>query len=326
MALPDSFGNRLPRTYVFIAPLLAAALISSLAACSNQGKDANSHAQKTFSSPQAAGEALFHAAQSGDKEQLIAILGPDSGDVLFSGDPVKDKNVRQDFVDAYSQMSRWGAQNSGDQVLYIGADNFAFPIPLSQKAPGQWVFNTAAGKEEILARRIGDGELTTIGILSEVARAEQKYFHAKHQYAGKFISDDGQQNGLYWPVAENQPPSPLGRLAAEAKAFGYSKSDRPQPFNGYYYKILTQQGDQKGGAKSYLTNGKLTGGFAVLAWPAKYRDSGIMSFLVGKDGVIYQKDLGLDTTTAASAISSYNPANGWTVVLAPDSSNALAEN
>src|SRR5579885_3562545 len=196
MALTTNFASRIPHAHFLFAALLAVGLIFPLVACRHRENTANSPAQKTFASPQAAGEALFDAAKSGDKEQLIAIFGPDSRNLLFSGDPVQDKNVREDFVGAYSQMNRWGAQNSGDQVLYIGADNFAFPIPLSQEAPGQWVFNTAAGKEEILARRIGDGELTTIGILSEVARAEQKYFHAKHQYAGKFISDDGQQNGL----------------------------------------------------------------------------------------------------------------------------------
>jgi hypothetical protein len=237
---------------------------------------------------------------------------------------VKDKNIRQNFVDAYSQMNRWSARKSGDQVLYIGADNFAFPIPLSQKASGQWAFNTDAGKDEILARRIGDGELTTIGVLTEIASAEQGYFDENHRYAEKFLSDEGQHNGLYWPTAEGQRPSPLGHLAEEAKALGYSKSDKPQPFNGYFYKILTRQGDgAKGGARNYVADGKLTSGFAVLAWPAKYRDSGIMTFMVGKDGVVYQKDLGQDTGSTAPAITAYNPAGGWVVVLAPDSSTGV---
>jgi hypothetical protein len=159
-------------------------------------------------------------------------------------------------------------------------------------------------------------------VLTEIANAQQEYRSHAHQFAQKFESDEGQHNGLYWPVSAGQPPSPLATLGDAAKALGYSHSGKPQPFDGYYYKMLTQQGDTaKGGAKDYLANGKLTGGFAVLAWPAKYRDSGIMSFMVGEDGVIYQKDLGEKTSEAAAAINSYNPGEGWTVVLAPEAGN-----
>jgi hypothetical protein len=142
------------------------------------------------------------------------------------------------------------------------------------------------------------------------------------QFAQKFESDEGQHNALYWPASAGQPPSPLGTLGDAAKDLGYSPSEKPQPFNGYYYKMLTQQGDSaKGGPKDYLANGKLTGGFAVLPWPAKYRDSGIMTFMVGEDGVIYQKDLGEKTSEAAAGINSYNPGEGWTVVLSPERPN-----
>jgi len=193
---------------------------------------------------------------------------------------------------------------------------------LTKNPSGEWIFNTAAGKDEVLARRIGDGELTTIGVLTEIANAQQEYFSQTHQFAQKFISDDNQRNGLYWPVAQGQRRSPLGRLAEEAKAVGYSQSDKPQPFNGYFYKILTQQGDAaKDGAKDYVVDGKLKRGFAVLAWPAKYRDSGIMTFLVGKDGAVYQKDLGDHSSEVAAAIMAYNPDGSWTVVLTPESSN-----
>ena len=282
-------------------------------------------APKTFASPEAAGQALFNAAKTGDQSELMAIFGSDGRDLIFSGDAVKDKNTAQRFVDAYSQMNRWSKSQSGDEILYIGADNFAFPIPLHRNASGQWAFNTAAGKSEVLARRIGDGELTTIGVLSEIVNAQQEFFRQNHQFAQKFISDQGRHNGLYWPVAAGEPPSPLGHLADVAKALGYSHSDRPQPFNGYYYRMLTQQGaSAKGGAKDYLADGKLIGGFAVLAWPAKYRDSGIMTFVVNKDGVVYQKDLGEKTAEAAEAITSYDPSKEWTMVLAPEPGNATA--
>jgi hypothetical protein len=276
--------------------------------------------QKTFASPAAAGAALIEAAKAEDQNALMSIFGPDGKDILYSGDQVRDKLIRDRFIAAYSQMNRWEKNNAGREILYIGADNLAFPIPLEQNATGQWSFNTAAGKDEILARRIGNGELTAIGVLSEVASAQREYFKQAHQYAQKFISDEGERNGLYWPVAEGQNPSPLGRLADVAKDLGYSASDKPQPFIGYYYKILTQQGEAaKGGAEDYMSGGKLTKGFAVVAWPAKYKDSGIMTFLVGKDGVIYQKDLGDKTNEMAPAIADYSPDEGWTVVLAPES-------
>lgn len=317
-------GNR---GSLLLTMLALFALVVPLASCKRETKGAEKSAepaagnvvQKTFASPAAAGVALFDAAKAGDQNALLAIFGPDGKDLLFSGDAVKDKNTMQRFVAAYSQMNRWSKNKAGAEILYVGADNFPFPIPLDQKATGQWAFNTAAGKDEVLARRIGDGELTAIGVLTEIANAQQEYFSQTHQFAQKFVSDEGQHNGLYWAVAQGQRPSPLGPLGDVAQALGYSRSDKPQPFNGYYYRILTQQGDTaKGGAKDYMANGKLTGGFAVLAWPAKYKDSGIMTFLVGKDGVIYQKDLGEKTAEAAAAITDYNPGEGWTVVLAPE--------
>lgn len=303
---------------VFISLLLTFVLL--LTSCSKREATNSTAAPKTFASPEAASQALFDAAKSGDQNALLAIFGPDGKDLIFSGDAVKDKNAAQRFVSAYEQMNRWSKNKSGDEILYIGTDNFAFPIPLKQTGSSQWVFDTAAGKDEVLARRIGNGELTAIGVLTEVANAQQEYFHQNHQYAQKFVSDEGQHNGLYWPVAEGQPPSPLGPLADVAKALGYSRSDKPQPFNGYYYRILTQQSNAaKGGAKDYLQNGKLTN-FAVLAWPAKYRDSGIMTFVVGEDGVIHEKDLGDKTEEVSAALTAYDPS--WTVVLEPESASA----
>jgi Protein of unknown function (DUF2950) len=300
-------------------------LAAALAGCSSrETKGAEKLAResakpKTFDSPAAAGAALIAAAQAGDRDALMAIFGPDGKEILYSGDAVKDKNTLELFVNKYKEMNRWSKSEAGSEILYIGADNLAFPIPLEKNASGQWAFNTAAGKDEVLARRIGDGELTAIGVLTEVAGAQQEYFNQAHQYAQKFVSSEGQHDGLYWPAAEGQRQSPLGPLGDVAQALGYSRSDKPQPFNGYYYHMLTQQGGAaKGGAKDYMANGKLTGGFAVVAYPAKYGDSGIMTFLVGTDEVVYQKDLGEKTAETAAAISEFNPSEGWTVVVAPE--------
>lgn len=279
--------------------------------------------QRTFTSPAEAGDAFLAAAKAGDQSALLAIFGPGSNGVLFSGDAVKDKDSLQEFVAAYNQMHRWREIKVGGEMLYLGADNFPFPIPLGKNPSGQWVFDTAAGKDEILARRIGKDELTAIAACSAVAAAQQTYFSQSHdgdktkQYAQKFISDDGKQNGLYWPVAAGQPPSPLEDVRDFAKAAGYPNvGDKPQPFNGYYFRFLTKQGDKaKGGAKDYLVNGHLTGGFAILAYPADYRNSGIMTFVVGGDGVVYQKDLGEKTADIASAMAEYSPGDGWNPAL-----------
>lgn len=276
--------------------------------------------QKTFASPAEAGAAFLEAAKSGDQGALTTIFGPDTKNVLFSGDPVRDKDRFQDFVAAYNQMNRWTTIKAGGEILYVGADNYPFPIPLEKNASGQWFFDTAAGKDEILARRIGKDELTAIAASGALADAQQLYFSQTHdgdqvkQYAQKFVADEGKQNGLYWHVSEGQTPSPLGALGDFAKAAGYTNSaDKPQPFNGYEFRILTKQGDKApGGAKDYIVNGKMTGGFAVLAYPAEYRNSGIMTFIVGKDGQVFQKDLGEKTNDVAVAITEYNPGDGWT--------------
>jgi Protein of unknown function (DUF2950) len=317
--MPCPFRNDNKLVDLVLTSLLLT-FIFLIGSCNKREATNSTVAPKTFASPEAAGRALFDAAKSGDQNALLAIFGSDGKDLIYSGDAVKDKNTAQRFVSTYEQMNRWSKSQSGEEILYIGADNFAFPIPLKQTGSGQWAFDTAVGKDEVLARRIGDGELTAIGVLTEVANAQQEYFGQNHQYAQKFVSDDGQHNGLYWSVTEGQPPSPLGGLADIAQALGYSYSERPQPLNGYYYRILTQQSNAaKGGAKDYLQNGKLTS-FAVLAWPAKYRNTGIMTFVVGQDGVIHEKDLGDKTVEASTAITAYDPS--WTVVLTPESAKA----
>jgi len=297
------------------------ALVVSLASCN---KSQNSKvSQQTFASPADAGAAFIQAAKSGDQAGLLAIFGPEAKDVLFSGDAVKDKNALQDFVAAYGQMNRWRQIKVGGEMLFTGADNFPFPIPLNQNSSGQWSFDTAAGKDEILARRIGKGELTAIAACGVLADAQQKYFSQSHdgdsvrQYAQKLVSDEGKHNGLYWPASDGQPPSPLGQLGDFAKAAGYTNADgKPQPFNGYYFQILTKQGDKaQGGARDYVEGGKMTGGFAILAYPAQYRNSGIMTFTVDKQGRIYQKDMGEKTADNAAALKEYNPGDDWDPVV-----------
>jgi hypothetical protein len=293
-------------------------MTSTVLASCNKSENVRA-AQKTFASPADAEAAFLDAAKSGDQAALLAIFGPDAKDVLFSGDPVKDKDALQDFVAAYNQMHRWSEIKAGGEMLYVGADNFPFPIPLGQNPSGQWYFDTAAGKDEILARRIGSDELTAIAACGAIADAQQQYFSQTHdgntakQYAQKFISDEGTQNGLYWPVSAGKSPSPFEGVRDFVKAAGYTNAgEKPQPFNGYYFRFVTKQGDKaKGGAKDYVVNGKMTGGFAVVAYPAEYRNSGIMTFIVDTDGIVYQKDLGDQSTDVATAMTEYDPGDGW---------------
>jgi Protein of unknown function (DUF2950) len=316
--------------------LIVAALIVALTSCSRSGKNegeksAGNIGQKTFASQDEAGAALLEAAKSGDQQAIVAIFGPDAQTVVCTGDATKDKNNQAAFVEAYDEMHRWVKIKAGGEVLHVGAHNFAFPIPLDRNKDGRWFFDTAAGKDEILARRIGNGELSAMAALQAIADAQKQYFNQTHdgvkQYAQKFVSDEGKHNGLYWPVQEGQPQSPLGPAAEMAKALGHTTSgDKPQPFNGYYFKILTKQGDSaKGGAKDYIVDGKMTRGFAVLAYPARYRDSGIMTFIMDQGGVLYQKDLGEKTDDEGATMVAYNPGDGWqsvTGVANPTQANA----
>ncbi len=311
--------NRRIRAARLTIVAVACVVAASLAAC-QKSENSGAAAQKTFATPSEAGPDLLRAAKSGDQAALLAVFGPDGKAALFSGDAVKDKDNLQAFVEAYNQMNRWGPIKAGGEILYIGADNYPFPIPLQKNSSGQWYFNTAAGKDEILARRIGKGELTAIAACDALADAQRQYFSQTHdgdnvkQYARRIGSDEGKQNGLYWHVPDGQSPSPLGLLGDFAKAVGYTSSGaKPQPFDGYYFQILTKQGESaKGGAKDYIVNGKMTGGFAILAYPAEYRNSGIMTFIISNDGIVYQKDLGEKTSDALATLTEYNPGEGWT--------------
>jgi len=269
--------------------------------------------QKTFANPEDAGKAAYDAVKSADKSAVEGILGLSSISIVSSGDEVEDKNNRDFFTERYEQMHRWAKEINGDQTLIIGAENWPFPIPLKKDAAGAWYFDTKSGVKEILYRRIGKNELRAIRVCIALADAQNEYFGQKKEYAQHVVSDPGQQNGLYWKAAEGEPESPIGPLVAYATSKGYGgEHDTPQPFYGYYYRTLTAQGaNVKSGAKSYIVDGKMTGGFAYVAWPAEYRNSGVMTFLVGPDGIVYQKNLGPKTADLAKAMTAYNPDKTW---------------
>jgi hypothetical protein len=272
-----------------------------------------------FETPDAAANAIYEAAKSGDLKSVYAIFGEQSGDYLITGDAAAATASLRTFVQDYQQMHRWAKVAHGGLTLDIGVENYSFPIPLRKNSAGQWSFDTGAGKKEILARRIGDNELSTLRVLENMADAQAEYFSQTHdgskvhQYSQKFYSEPGKHDGLYWKSGENEPESPLGPLAAQAAAEGHQGEANPAtPFHGYFYRILVKQGAHaKGGAKEYVANGSMTGGFAFLAYPADYRKSGVMSFLINKDGAIYQCDLGDNTSELAKQIDSYDPDETW---------------
>ena len=294
-------------------PKLAAVAIL-LTACLPTRSMAQQQGQKTFSSAEDAGKALVTAAQSNDEKAMIEILGPDGKQIVSSGDEAEDVQSRADFVQRYQEMHRLVKEPDGTTVLYIGAKNWPTPIPLVNRGK-LWYFDTDAGKKEILYRRIGRNEISAIRVCQELVAAEKEYRSAQHdEYAQKIFSDEGQHNGLYWKAAEGEPQSPIGPLVAWAVATENAKSleGGPVPYRGYYYHILTRQvKNAPGGAKSYIVNGKMTEGFAFVAFPAEYRSSGVMTFIVGEDGVVYQKDLGKKTEVLGKALKEYNLDTSW---------------
>ena len=275
--------------------------------------------EKTFASPGDAVLALYNAVKSNDNQALNSIFGSGANDILHTGDDVADKNMAQDFIKRYEQMHRVVVEPDQTVTLYIGAENWPLPIPIVKNNSGGWYFDTETGRKEILYRRVGRNENDAIDILQSLVDAQREYAsqprngETKKQYASKFLSDPGKQNGLYWKTGDNEEPSPIGQQVADATSEGYSLQQGKQtPFHGYYYRILTKQGAAaKGGARDYVVDGKLTRGFAFVAYPAVYRNSGVMTFIVNQDGVVYQKDLGPDTSQLAAAMTEYNPDNTW---------------
>ena len=263
--------------------------------------------------------ALIDAAAADGPDALYAVLGPDL-DELTSGDPVADAADRRWFVDQAKAAADLEDEDADSALLVIGADDWPFPIPLAKDEAG-WYFDTQAGIEELQDRRIGRNELYTLATMRAFVDAERDFAAADpdgdglYAYADRFFSTEGRRDGLYWPTQEGEPQSPLGPLVAEAVAQGYQHAadgEGPRPFHGYLFKLLTAQGERApGGALSYRKDGRLTEGFALLAWPASYGHSGIMTFQVNQKGLVYEKDLGEETATAAAAIDAYDPGEGW---------------
>ena len=272
--------------------------------------------QQVFHSPEEASAALFAAAQQTDNRALLEILGPSGKDLLSSGDPAEDRKDRDSFVAKYKQMHRLAKERDGIMILYIGAENWPDPIPLVEKN-AIWYFDTDAGKEEIQARRVGRNELATTDVCYQLVDAQQQHYartnNGEHRYALRFIGDNDGSDGLFSSENGEQSASPLDTLIASAGVEnGTTASHNPVPFNGYYFRILTAQGNNvEGGAKSYLVNGNMVGGFAFAAYPAVYRSSGVMTFIVNQDGIVYQKDLGPDTEKIVNAMTEYDPDSTW---------------
>jgi len=277
--------------------------------------------QKSFASPKEAVTALIAAIRAKSTSDLLAVVGPSSGEWLFSGDKVADANDWARFLAAYDQKN--ALERSGDTVtLAVGNDGWPFPAPIVKKA-GKWTFDAAAGREEVINRRIGRNELDTMQAILAVVDAQREYAakdadgNGFADYAKRFMSSPGKKDGLYWPSEGNAPQSPLGPLVAVASREGYGKKGPPKegqlvPYHGYYYRIITAQGkDAPGGAYDYMVAGKLLGGFAVVAWPASYRNSGVMTFIVNHDGVVHEKDLGAQTASIAAGMTRYNPDATW---------------
>jgi Protein of unknown function (DUF2950) len=267
--------------------------------------------QQTFRTPSEAAEALVSAAAKNDQQALRQILGSDSQSILDSGDEAEDRESRATFLRKYEEMHRFVKEPDGTTALYIGAENWPAPIPLVNRG-GSWFFDADAGKKEILYRRVGANELEAIEVCHELVSAQEEYYKntaagSVNQYAQKFVSNDNTHNALHWQGNGSENESPIGPLLARA---GMAVSGAP--FYGYYYRMLTSQGKHaRGGAKSYLVDGKMTGGFAFVAFPAEYKSSGVMTFVVDKYGVVYEKDLGPQTVEIVQAMKEYNPDSNW---------------
>jgi hypothetical protein len=294
--------------------VMAAALIALVISGPSQAATGK---QRTFASPEEAVKALVEALKSKDAKALEAIFGPGSKDLVSSGDPVADSAEYERTVNHLEQKTRL-EQSAGKVILYAGNEEWPFAIPIVKK-DALWRFDSKQGREEILARRIGRNELSAIQFCLAYVDAQREYALKDRdadgllEYAQKFESDKGKKNGLYWDVKAGEGQSPLGPLAAAAQKQGYStKRGKPEPYLGYYYRILKAQGkNAPGGAYDYVVKGRMIGGFALVAYPAKYASSGVMSFIVNQDGVVYQKDLGKNTEKTAQALKLFNPDSSW---------------
>jgi hypothetical protein len=269
--------------------------------------------QKTFSSPKDAAEALYQAARNNDEDGMLVILGPGAHDLVLWTDNAADRKADTDFfVKKYEQMHRLVKEPDQETTLYIGAENWPLPVPLIEKN-GVWAFDAGLGQQEILYRRIGENEMNAMDVVKGLNEAEHEFFDNEisgtpAEYAPRFDSDQGTHDGLYWAVGGKEDPSPVGHYVAEAN---YDRADR-KPLHGYYFRILMEQGpNAPGGARKYVVNNKMTGGFAFVAFPAEYRSSGVKTFLISHDGAVYEKDLGPNTVKIVAGMTAFNPDSTW---------------
>ena len=309
--------------YCFGLAIIAAAMMVAGFYQIGIAADVKQVKQKSFQSPEEAGKALFDAAKAGDTKEMLVIFGPAGKEIISSGDEVADKAARERFVKAYETMNKLEKETDKKVTLVVGNHDWPYPVPIVKKGE-IWIFDTMAGKEELVNRRIGRNELNTIQVCLAIVDAQREYAMKDRdsdkllEYAQKFRSTKGKKDGLYWEAKEGEKQSPLGELAAKAVKEGYTQTkpgQGPQPYHGYYYKILKAQGkNAPGGAYDYVVKGSMIGGFSLVAYPAEYGASGIMTFIVNHDGVVYEKDLGKETVKIASAMTKYDPDKTWNKV------------
>jgi len=273
-----------------------------------------SHAQQAYPSPEAAAAALAAAVKTGTKREILKVLGRGAEDIIESGDDVADAEARKAFTSTYDAKHSIKVEGNKKATLILGAEDFAFPIPLVNNSTG-WEFDADAGRQEILYRRIGRNELDAVQTSLAYVDAQNEYADKDRGegvgvYAQRIVSTPGKKDGLFW--RDDSDPSPLGTLAAEASAEGYKAGDTPSPYHGYYFRILKAQGsDAPGGALNYVVKGKMIGGFALIAWPAEYGNSGVKTFLVNHAGTVYEKDLGTKTDFVAKRLFLFDPDQTW---------------
>ena len=310
--------NRIRQAAVNLLARLAA-LLALFALLAAMPAGAATAQQKILGSPQEAARELAAASKAHDQKAMIAVLGAGAASIVFSGDAVADRASEDRFAQAYEEANRLDMQGDAKAILLVGKDDWPLPFPLVKSQTG-WRFDARQGQEEVLTRRIGRNELAVIQVLQAYVDAQQEYYlrnPGKNEllcYAQKAGSSKGKRDGLYFPVAEGEPPSPLGPLFAKAQAEGYKLAEdgKPVPYHGYFYRILKAQGPAaKNGSYDYVVHGKMIGGFALVAYPAAYANSGVMTFIVSHDGVAYQKDLGPETAAVAGRMTRFNPDGSW---------------
>jgi len=306
------------RTWLVL--LLLAALAAPVAQAADPAPSASprvAFVQSTYASPEEAAKALADAIRTDERKLIWRVLGPGASKFIRSGDPVQDEDAREAFVAAYDKSVKFERAGDTKATLLVGPGEFPFPYPLVAKN-GRWQFDARQGNEQVLDRRIGRNELAAIKVCLAYVDAQREYANRDRdgngllEYAQKLTSTPGARDGLYWETAAGEPPSPLGPLTANARGQGYVRNGTGNPYHGYNYKILTGQGkDAAGGAYDYIVNGRMIGGFALVAYPARWGGSGVMTFICNHDGVVYERNLGKDTVATASAMTVYNPGAGW---------------